>query len=104
MIFKKVYLLRARLKSNADISVDFLLADDACKREALKRRTAVQIADFSVNIPTPEDLILLRKLSGRPQDNLDAEKIFAVRKNDLDMNYIQKWAAQLDLKLLERVF
>jgi predicted nucleotidyltransferase len=97
MIFGKISFLRATLKSNSDISVDFLFADEGFKNEALKRKERVQLSDFSVNIVTPEDLILLKLLSGRKQDRLDAEKILEVQKEHLDREYIQKWSERLSI-------
>jgi hypothetical protein len=97
MTFRRISLLRATLKSNTDISVDFLFADDDFKNEALKRKEAIQMADFSVNIATPEDLIILKLLSGRREDSIDAEKIFETQREDLDMKYIQKWSEKLGL-------
>lgn len=98
MIFQKVSLLRATLKSNTDISIDFLFADDDFKKEALKRRIVVQIAGVPVNISTPEDLILLKQMSSRPQDLLDAQKILDSRGSELDMGYMRKWAEKLGIK------
>lgn len=99
MVFGKITFLRATLKSNTDISVDFLFADDDFKNESLKRKKAVQIAVFSVNITTPEDLIILKLLSGRKQDRLDAEKIIEIQKEHLDREYIKKWFKKLRIKL-----
>ncbi len=98
MNFKKVSLLRATLKRNPDISVDFLFADDDFKCQAVKRSSAVKVSDFIVNIPTPEDLILLKLLSGRPQDKLDADKIQEMQKEHLDRNYIDQWLGRLQIK------
>lgn len=97
MIFGKISFLRVTLKSNSDISVDFLFADEGFKNEALKRKERVQLSDFSVNIVTPEDLILLKLLSGRKQDRLDAEKILEIQKEHLDREYIQKWSERLSI-------
>ncbi|MEK6681409.1 MAG: nucleotidyl transferase AbiEii/AbiGii toxin family protein [Nitrospirota bacterium] len=95
--FETISLQRATLKSNTDISVDFLFVDDNFKSEALKRKVAVQVADFSVNIATPEDLIILKLLSGRQQDRLDAEGILEMQKESLDMEYIKKWSEGLGI-------
>ncbi|MBI5188176.1 MAG: hypothetical protein HZA07_03760 [Nitrospirae bacterium] len=97
MIFWKISFLRATLKSNMDISVDFLFSDDDFKKESLKRREVVQVADFSVNISTPEDLIILKLLSGREQDRLDAEKILEMQKGYIDMEYMQRWSEKLGI-------
>ena len=100
MAFERISLLRATLKSNLDIYVDFLFADDEFKKDALSRRQTVHIADFTVNIPTPEDLILLKLISGREQDVFDAKKVFEMQKEHLDMEYLQRWSERLQVKLL----
>lgn len=99
MTFGKISFLRVTLKSNIDVSVDFLFADDAFKNEALRRKQTVRLANFSVNITTPEDLIILKLLSGRRQDNLDVEKIFEIQRENLDMEYIRKWSEKLGIRL-----
>ena len=97
--FERISLLRATLKSNPDLNVDFLFADDEFKKDALSRRQTINIADFTVNIPTPEDLILLKLIGNREQDLLDAKKIFEMQKEHLDMEYLQKWSKRLQVKL-----
>jgi predicted nucleotidyltransferase len=96
--------LRATLKSNKNISVDFLFADDDFKNEALERKETVQITGLSVNISTPEDLIILKLLSSREQDRLDAEKILEIQKEHLDWAYLQKWSERLGIKFKREEF
>src|SRR3989337_3761742 len=99
MTFEKISLLRATLKSNLDVFVDFLFADDYFQKEALSRRQTINIADFTVNIPTPEDLIILKLISGREQDILDAKKVFRMQKDHLDMDYMHRWSEKLQVRL-----
>jgi len=99
MMFEKISLLRSTLKSNLDIFVDFLFADNDFQKEALSRRQAIKVADFTVNIPTPEDLVLLKLISGREQDILDAKKIFGMQRGHLDMEYMQRWSGKLQVQL-----
>lgn len=99
MIFGRISFLRATLKSNPDVSVDFLFSDDEFKNEALKRKEPVKLADFSVDITTPEDLIILKLLSGRPQDKLDAERVYGTQKENLDMEYMMRWSKKLGITL-----
>lgn len=98
MVFGKVSFLRATLKSNPDVSLDFLFVDDAFKNEALKRKKAIQLTGFSVNISTPEDLIILKLVSGREQDRLDARKILNIQRENLDLDYLQTWLEKLGVK------
>lgn len=97
MTFGKISFLRATLKSTPDISVDFLFADDEFKNEALKRKETVQMGDISVNISTPEDLIILKLSSERKQDRLDAEKILEIQREYLDEAYLKNWSRKLGL-------
>jgi len=96
-IFKKISFLRASLKRSTHISVDFLFADDDFKNEALRRRKTIALADFSVHIPTPEDLILLKLLSGRDQDKLDVENMLEVQGKNLDREYLRYWSKKLEI-------
>jgi len=97
MIFKKVSLLRATLKSNPDIAVDFLFADDEFKKQMVQRSSVISIAGFPVRIPTPEDLIILKLLSGRPQDRIDVAQIRQNQKNELNASYIKEWCDKLGM-------
>ncbi|MBI4714813.1 MAG: hypothetical protein HZA19_01855 [Nitrospirae bacterium] len=96
--FERLSMLRATLKKDTDISVDFLFADDDFKREALSRKRSVKVEDFRVWIPTPEDLILLKLLSGREQDRLDAKNVYEQQKGRLDLGYLKERLARLNLK------
>ena len=98
MVFGKITFLRATIRSNTDISVDFLFADDEFKNESLQRKEIVKVNDFLLNISSPEDLIILKLLSGREQDRLDAEKIIKIQKENLDMEYMKKWVQQLGIE------
>ncbi len=91
MIFKKVSLLRAILKSNPDIAVDFLFADDEFKKQMVQHGSVISITGFPVRIPTPEDLIILKLLSDRPQDRIDVARIRANQENELNAGYIEEW-------------
>jgi len=98
MVFEKITFLRVTLKSNTDITVDFLFADDEFKNTALQRKELVKVNDFSLYISSPEDLIILKLLSGRLQDRLDAEKILEIQKDNLDQEYIRNWTERLGLE------
>jgi hypothetical protein len=99
MIFGRISFLRATLKSSPDVSIDFLFSDDEFKNEALRRKGTIKIIDFSVNITTPEDLIILKLLSGRPQDKLDVERIYNMQQENLDMEYMLRWSKKLGIIL-----
>ena len=101
MVFGKITFLRATTKKNTDIAVDFLFADDEFKNSALKRKEMVKVNEFFLYISSPEDLIILKLLSGREQDMLDAEKILKIQKDNLDQEYIRHWTEKLGLEFKE---
>jgi hypothetical protein len=82
-----------------EVVVDLLLADSDFLRIALGRRQTAALGSLSVPILTLEDLILLKTLAGRLQDQADLEKIEARKaERRIDWNYINTWKAKLGLE------
>jgi predicted nucleotidyltransferase len=99
MEFKKMKLLRMFM-TGADaqlLTMDFILADDEYKHEALSRAVSFQLEGQEIKVASPEDVILLKLMSGRDQDKVDAQNIFRARKDSLDKNYLQQWAKRLSV-------
>ncbi len=99
MEFKKTKLLRMFLKGKEAqlLMLDFILTDDDYKRESLGRAVALPLEGQTVKVASPEDVILLKLLSARGQDRVDVENIVRIRKDSLDRNYLQRWAANLSV-------
>lgn len=57
------------------------------KRLRLFRRTAM--------FPSPEDLLLLKVLAGRPKDLLDAEGILTRHRGRVDLKYLKGTAQRM---------
>jgi hypothetical protein len=87
------------LRKEQEVVVDLLLADSDFLRTALGRRQTAALGSLSVPILTLEDLILMKILAGRLQDQADLEKIEA-RKADLciDWSYVNAWKTKLGLE------
>ncbi|MBI4002011.1 MAG: hypothetical protein HY348_09535, partial [Nitrospira defluvii] len=79
--------------------VDLLLADSEYLRTALARRQTIQFDLLQVPILAIEDLILLKTMAGRLQDQADLEKIHA-RRDELhvDWGYVEGWKTKLGLR------
>lgn len=77
--------------------VDLLHARDAFHRDTLARRRSVAIEGVSIDVATPEDLILLKLRAGRDQDFVDVAGIVARQKDALDPIYLRSWAGRLGL-------
>jgi hypothetical protein len=86
------------INQGQEVVVDLLLADSEFLNHALARKQTVEFGNLSVPILTLEDLIILKTLAGRLQDQADLEKI-RNRGVDLqvDWSYVQQWKTRLGL-------
>ena len=85
------------------VDVDLFLAETAYQRELLRRRRREAINDVSAWLASPEDLILLKLIAGRPRDYADIADIRFVQ-GQLDEDYLRQWARELGVQdALERV-
>ena len=87
------------IRDDQEVVVDFILADSEYLRTALVRRRLVAFGSLQVPILTVEDLIVLKTLADRLQDQADLEKIRA-RQDELgvDWDYVERWKTKLDLR------
>lgn len=100
MVFHGISIWRTvGIRGGQEVVVDVLLADSEFLLEALKRRRLVPFGDVEIAILTLEDLILLKMLAGRLQDQADLERIRA-RQEELhvDWSYVESWKAKLGLR------
>lgn len=84
---------------NQEVVIDLLLADSQYLQTALARRRIVAFDALQMPILTIEDLIVLKTLAGRLQDQADLENIRA-RQDELhvDWNSVEEWRARLGLR------
>jgi len=78
-----------------EYNIDFIIASIDLEKEAIKRKKVIKVYNVASNIPTPEDLILLKIIPGRKIDIFDAEKIAIRNFNKLDKKYLRKWGQKL---------
>jgi hypothetical protein len=100
MVFQGISIWRCvGIRGGQDVVVDILLADSEYLKIALSRRRTVVFGDLNIPILTIEDLIVLKTLAGRLQDQADLEKIRA-RQDELhvDWSYVDGWKIKLDLR------
>jgi hypothetical protein len=72
--------------ANIDISLGVLPFEE----EMVERSIEHKVASFSVRLPTPEDLIILKAVAHRPKDLLDIASIVENQPN-LDEVRIEQW-------------
>jgi len=78
--------------------LDVLVASSLHEFEMMTRRRWVDWGGVSVAIPSPEDMILLKLMSGRVQDWLDAKAIQIRHGSKLDKDYLESWARRLKVQ------
>jgi len=79
------------------IHVDLIRSRDRHDQVTLRRRQKVRAFGLGLFIPQPEDLILLKMKAGRERDLEDCIGIFEGQKDQLDLNYLWRWAFRLRL-------
>jgi len=97
--FQGISIWRAvGIRDDQEVVVDFILADSEYLQTALVRRRLVAFGSLQIPILSVEDLIVLKMLAGRLQDQADLEKISA-RQDELhvDWSYVEGWKMTLDL-------
>lgn len=72
------------------IDVDVLVAELVLEEEIVARATTYKVAKVSVPLATPEDLVILKAIAGRPQDLLDIDALLAAFPS-LDRTRIRHW-------------
>jgi len=82
-----------------DVQIDLILAESVFHREALARRVPAQLSDakFDLFMSSCEDLLILKMNAGRIIDRADAASLLRLNRTTLDLPYLLRWVAQLNL-------
>ncbi len=79
--------------------VDFIFSWTPFEREAVKRAVLKNVEDYPVKFISPEDLIVMKLVAGRPRDIEDVKGI--LRRIDVDVDYIINWLEEFS-SVIER--
>lgn len=91
-------LVKARLwVAGKTIDVDVFLAESRFQKSLIQRRIQTDVEGIVAYIASPEDLILLKVIAGRPRDIGDIQDILLVQ-GPLDQAYLQHWADELGVR------
>ena len=85
--------------NNLAIIIDFLIAESKFHQSVVKRAIEIDFFKTKLKIITLEDLILLKICAKRTQDLADLEQIYSTFKNEIDKEYVERWAGKLNIKL-----
>ena len=78
------------------VAVDLAIGVSGFEKQVVSRATDVTIDNRLFAVATPEDLLLMKILAGRPQDDQDVKGIVSVEGASLDWDYCLKVAARLE--------
>lgn len=79
------------------IDVDFFLAESSYQEEILRRRRMAEVEGRNLWIASPEDMVLLKLLAGRPRDLIDVNDVLFTQ-GQLDVEYMRRWAGELGVE------
>jgi hypothetical protein len=82
----RVFLL---VHEPSGIKIDLSVAGLPFEQEMLSRASTVKVGDFEVNVPSPEDLIIMKAVAHRPRDLIDIASIVEIHPQ-LDLGRIRK--------------
>ncbi len=77
------------------VPIDCLVASTPLEEQMWQRSKKLRLYGRTAHFPSPEDLILLKLLPGRPKDLLDAEGVLLRHKGRLDLSYLRKTAQRM---------
>lgn len=95
---KRMHMIKLRrYVGHHSIDVDLFLAESAYQEEVLARRQMADVEGRRLWIASPEDLVLLKLVSGRPRDWIDVADVLFTQ-GELNVEYMRHWAAQLGIE------
>jgi len=86
----RIFLLTHR---NTGITVDISLGALPFEEEMINRSVIAEKDELRLKVPTPEDLIIMKIIAGRPKDLVDIASILKFHKN-LDIKRVKFWVKQ----------
>jgi predicted nucleotidyltransferase len=85
--------------TRSGVRADVIFALLPFEMNALRRARSVRLAGRDVRVVTPEDLIVMKIISERPQDLADAEGLTRRRVHELDLVYLDPLVREMATSL-----
>jgi hypothetical protein len=93
-VVEKSFILPLRHRIT-NVKVDLALGLSGFEQQLLQRAELVTVADTEITVATAEDLLLMKILAGRPQDDQDAQGLVVAQGKKLDWTYCLNVATEL---------
>jgi hypothetical protein len=105
-VVSRSYILPIRHRSTG-IRVDLAIGMSGFERDAVGRATSVAIGDLRVPVVSVEDLLVMKALAGRPQDDIDIRGLVAAQRDTIDwsrcLSLAESLGAAIDLDIASRL-
>ncbi|MBI5143649.1 MAG: nucleotidyltransferase [Candidatus Omnitrophica bacterium] len=75
---------------------DFIIAENIIEKLTLRRAKVKKIDSLKAKFATPEDIIIHKLASPRPQDAEDVRNIILRKRGKLNVGYVKLWLARID--------
>jgi predicted nucleotidyltransferase len=93
-VVEKSYILPMRHRVT-NLKVDLAIGLSGFEQQAVARARSITLAGVDVQVASPEDILLMKVMAGRPQDDQDVAGIIATRGERLDWDYCLETATEL---------
>jgi DNA polymerase elongation subunit (family B) len=79
--------------------VDLFLGQSEFQKSLLSRARKFKFNKGTINVVSPEDLILVKLISGREKDIEDVRDIITENLKNLNFKYLRDWAKRLNVDI-----
>lgn len=93
-VVERAFILPLRHRSTG-IKVDLSIGLSGFEQQAVARAKSMELAGRAVRVASPEDLLIMKVLAARPQDEQDIRGLVAAQADRLDWDYCERVAAEL---------
>jgi predicted nucleotidyltransferase len=91
----RVLLLRFE---TTNVPIDLSLGALPFEEEIIERSTLINVGGTKVRVASPEDLIIMKAIAGRPRDVMDIENILRANTG-LDLDRVRHWVREFSAVL-----
>jgi hypothetical protein len=93
-VVEQAFILPLRHR-HTNVKVDLALGLSGFEQQAVLRAERLRVAGSVISVATTEDLVIMKVLAGRPQDEQDLQGLIIAQGAKIDWDYCRKIAVDL---------
>jgi predicted nucleotidyltransferase len=93
-VVQRAFILPLRHRATG-VKVDVAIGLSGFEQLAVSRAQPIELYNYPVATATTEDLLIMKALAGRPQDDQDLRGMLLVQRDRIDWEYCLQMAAEL---------